>query len=511
MSDRFSKLFSLQPNLYIKGSPVIIEAGALQKDNSNGRILAQLKIRNACADTIIACKVFISAFAIDGTMINTLEYSYLDISTNTGDAFGSKTAIYLTDNSIRRFDVSVIQVVFADMSKWEKPNMSWTPLKLQRSMSEILTHPELQKQYRLEAGNNALYVPDFDMGIFLCTCGAKTLEAIGKCHRCGHTYNELADIVNHGLKDRAKERVSKERQEKLAQERKEAQYAEERRRREEERLYKEKKRNKIILITASSIILVGLLGFFGYRFITWVEIDTKYNKAIEAYKDGDYEASLELFGEVKGYKEADKLLSDSKDKIYKSKINQIKSLLDKGNYKQALEVYKMVSLKKEDSLLFKPYAEQLVKAGDYDTVMALFKNVPGTEQYYKACEIANKVNNIKEGDDLTELYKEAKSVRDIIDLSDVIDSNEYYKAIKEFETGKWKPISKNHYLNISDYSGFENINGKMHHYSFYAIENKEKGSIVSLEEPTKEKYVILKSPTELNWGGLLHMRVQKPY
>ena len=36
MSERYSKVFALSENLYATGSPIIIEAGALQKDNQTG-------------------------------------------------------------------------------------------------------------------------------------------------------------------------------------------------------------------------------------------------------------------------------------------------------------------------------------------------------------------------------------------------------------------------------------------------------------------------------------------
>ncbi len=62
MSERYSKLFSLPENLYTEGSPVIIAAGALLKDNSTGKLLVQLKFRNISDCVINAVKVKINAF-----------------------------------------------------------------------------------------------------------------------------------------------------------------------------------------------------------------------------------------------------------------------------------------------------------------------------------------------------------------------------------------------------------------------------------------------------------------
>ena len=42
MSERYTRLFALEENLYSDGSPVVISAGALLKDNQTGAVLAQL-------------------------------------------------------------------------------------------------------------------------------------------------------------------------------------------------------------------------------------------------------------------------------------------------------------------------------------------------------------------------------------------------------------------------------------------------------------------------------------
>lgn len=46
MNERFTSLFRIPDNLYSTGSPVIIIAGALLKDNQTGHMLTQIKIKN---------------------------------------------------------------------------------------------------------------------------------------------------------------------------------------------------------------------------------------------------------------------------------------------------------------------------------------------------------------------------------------------------------------------------------------------------------------------------------
>lgn len=66
MTSRFQEVFRLPSQQYIEGSPVIIEAGALQKDEQTGKILAQIKIKNISPNIIVGCKVFIRAFELSG-------------------------------------------------------------------------------------------------------------------------------------------------------------------------------------------------------------------------------------------------------------------------------------------------------------------------------------------------------------------------------------------------------------------------------------------------------------
>ena len=64
MAERYSRLFSLKENLYSEGSPVVIAAGALLKDNQTGKELEGVS-----------------------------EYQYLDLNEARDAEFGQKQAI----------------------------------------------------------------------------------------------------------------------------------------------------------------------------------------------------------------------------------------------------------------------------------------------------------------------------------------------------------------------------------------------------------------------------------
>ena len=112
---RYEKVFTLTPMLYTEDSPVIIEAGALQKDNVNGNIIAQLKFKSVSVKVIKALTVKIVALDVSGNPIGEeIEHQYLDLTIQRNECFGSKEAIILPDNTAREFWAYVTDIVFFD-------------------------------------------------------------------------------------------------------------------------------------------------------------------------------------------------------------------------------------------------------------------------------------------------------------------------------------------------------------------------------------------------------------
>ena len=70
MSERYSRLFTLPENLYAVGSPVVIAAGTLLKDNQTGKIVAQLKLKSISPKAIKAVKVRLDLFDTAGKPID---------------------------------------------------------------------------------------------------------------------------------------------------------------------------------------------------------------------------------------------------------------------------------------------------------------------------------------------------------------------------------------------------------------------------------------------------------
>ena len=277
MTSRYQELYRIEKNLYLEGSPVLIEAGALQKDIVDDRVLAQVKLRNISNKKIIACKVCIWAYEPSGAELEGIaSFSYLDIAVKQGQDFGTKTPIYLPDNATRRFDVAVIEVVSDDGIVWSEEPAEWTALSAQKKVKHVLNDFELEKQYGLEAGANSSYYPELTRGLFLCTCGAVNIGGENtRCYKCGRKYDDLIKILDvENLTYKYDERVKKEEENRrIEREREEKRKAEAaklaaERKAEEERLAEKiqeqkqldaKRRKKIILSIIVAILFISVV------------------------------------------------------------------------------------------------------------------------------------------------------------------------------------------------------------------------------------------------------------
>ena len=211
MGERYSRLFSLPENLYMEGAPVIIEAGALLKDNQTGKVLAQLKIRNIQDKDIKAATVNVFPLDTAGrTLGGAVAYQYLDISAGRDFDFGQKTPVYLPDNAARSFTVSVTEVVFSDNAVWTAPNGNWTPLTPPAPLESALNDGELVKQYRLTYGADCKYQLQAERDLWRCVCGALNRRNERTCHVCGKDAAALAAPDMDALKAARDKRVQEE-------------------------------------------------------------------------------------------------------------------------------------------------------------------------------------------------------------------------------------------------------------------------------------------------------------
>ena len=198
MSERYKTLYRLPENLYSIGSPVIIAAGALLKDNQSGKVLAQIKFKSISDKSIKAVKIRVLVFDVTGASVgDAVEHQYLDLNIKRNDEFGSKEAVPLSFDTTRSFSAQVLSVIFSDGSIWEAPKKAeWNQLVEQKEISDFFKDEELVKQYILETGGKSKYVPVEADDFWLCSCGAINHKSEELCISCKKTLPSLIEALD---------------------------------------------------------------------------------------------------------------------------------------------------------------------------------------------------------------------------------------------------------------------------------------------------------------------------
>lgn len=151
MSERYSRLFSLPTNLYTEGSPVLIAAGALLKDNHTNKVLVQLKFRNISQKAIKSVKVKVNAYDTAKGQLDGIDaFSYLDLSVAANEEFGQSTPIHLPDATTRSFNVEILSVVYSDNEVFS-PNTVSVAEAAPQDIIEGVQRVEAEKQAVREA------------------------------------------------------------------------------------------------------------------------------------------------------------------------------------------------------------------------------------------------------------------------------------------------------------------------------------------------------------------------
>lgn len=360
MSERFTRLFSLQPNLYAETSPVTIAAGALLKDNQSGKVLVQLKLRNIGAKEIKAARVSVCPMDTVGAPLGeALEHQYLDLTAKRGEEFGAKTPLPLADAATRAFSVTVTEVIFADNSIWKATGALWGTLPRPAKLEDTLEDAELLRQYHMKYGATCKYEPTAHKDLWYCTCGALNRQGEA-CHACERA---LPDLQRIDLAELRAERDARLAAEKAAAEEKaraEAAAAEAR--------AKKAKKTAIIVVPLLAVIVAA------YFLTTLVIIPTvKYNKAVDLMDAGQYEEAIAAFMAMEGYKDSEEQISACETVILDSKYGNAIALMDAGNPFEACRIFASLDGYKDSNELIadfwdKTATRDTLAAGDMHTV-----------------------------------------------------------------------------------------------------------------------------------------------
>lgn len=400
MSERYTRLFALEENLYSEGSPVVVSAGALLKDNQTGTVLAQLKIRNISSKTIKAAAVRVACFDTLGKPLEgAAEKEYLDLAAGRDEEFGQKSLIPLPDASARSFSVTVTWVAFSDNTVWNTSGEALSALPKPDPLGKVLGDEELVRQYRLKYGTAAKSFPRKHNDLWSCTCGALNRAEEEACHVCGQKLTALLSFDAEALKAEKDARLQKE--------------AEEQAKAAAEKAAKAKINKKIAVIATSIICLCIAFVIL----LTQVIIPKqKFNKAMRLIDSGEYDSAYAMLSEL-GNTEA----------ILENIYDRAMTAIDAGDYDSAYALlenignYEAIEANKYDR------AMDAIDAGDFDSAYALL------EELGKAEEIAaNKYDRAMEAINAGD-YDSAYALLEEIGNYEAIIENKYDRAMERID------------------------------------------------------------------------------
>ena len=434
MADRFQKLFSLENNLYIENAPIIISAAALLKDTKSGNIVVQVKFKSVSNKNIKGVKISLSAYDVSGKEISGVDdYQYLDLNIPNGQSFGSSKAIVMSESTTRSFNIKSLTVIFADSSIWENASPDFVVIPNAKTLNCELENAELVKQYKIATTNKAKYIPNTFLNLWTCCCGEVNREEY--CTNCGTNKNDTFskyDITD--LTEAMNLRLDKEKQLELEQQEKLIAL------KKENKLKKKRIIKKCLLGTSICIGIVLLL--FTAKLIFGNMIN--YNIAISAMGKGKYDKAIEIFTNLKDYK-------DSTNKLTETKYLLAEDYVSTEKYEEAYKGF----------LELKDYKDSVKKAEEYKTgefsetlSIRVGCNLDSASIYYSPRSESDVVEAEMK-------IKYRKGVPDYNNVEIIFETHEYlgnysgkwgtasYKYIGEFKnnsiTGKGKLYTYNEY------------------------------------------------------------------
>lgn len=361
MSERYSRLFTLPENLYAQGSPVVIAAGALLKDNQTGKVIAQLKLQSISSKNIRAVKVKLDLFDTAGNPLEeSVVHDYLDLNISRDKDFAQKNPVQITNNKARSYKASVKEVVYTDRSVWTSDNESWETLDKPSHL--VFPDPELQKQYQIKFGRGSVYEPKVEKDLWHCTCGALNHKD-EICHCCRNSLLALQSVDMEKLKADKDTRLAK--QARVAK-----QEAEENAARKVAEQVAKKKTARLLKITIAVVCVVIAIVLVMTRVVI---PNDKYNDAVALMNAGQYEEAIAAFEAMEGYKDSSLQIENCNTAIMDGKYNDAVALMEVGQYEAAIAAFAALDGYK-DSLTQIDSCNTAISDAKYNDAVAMMEN-----------------------------------------------------------------------------------------------------------------------------------------
>lgn len=360
MAERFEIISKYNRRFFLPGCPVIFEKGAITKDNTEEKLLLQLKLVNIGRKNIKGVYITIKCLEVGDVASENLEsHVYLDLNISSGTAFGEKTPIYLSNPLTRSFLIRIDKIVYQDDEVWKNETDEY--LQMVPLQSEVKVDQVLFEQYCREIkknGNNRVPVEANDY--WLCSCGAINHADVNICYQCRIAKDKIflindmeylkTQFTAFCQREIEREREAKrqaEEQEQLRQEniKKQELLRAERLKRQQALI---QKHGKKVIIGAIAVLCTVLLVFIGVNVVSTIQekqlVRQKYERGLDLIKQHRYDEAETMLIQVLSYKDAQEVFNSleglEQEYANQTKYDRAKALVEEKEYVRALELFK---------------------------------------------------------------------------------------------------------------------------------------------------------------------------
>lgn len=498
---------------YAEGSPILLEACALYRDNVTNSCIAQLKWKNIDSHPVRAIMIELDVYDTFNQKLAPVHYQYDGLSAPQGAEFGEKTPIIIPDTKTVKYNVLLKAVSFSDETVWRsEKNDSFVTLpasKPQEFEEELLGQlkRDLAKQGNTDA---ASYSPQNAMGLWQCGCGSWQYAA-SPCLKCGITQEALEDLSDEAVLDehlaaykeeqerlrleaeqRAKELyIAREKAAREYKEKKEAERLQRERQAqiaaEEAALRRASHRKRVII----RIIVLIALAVAAYFTVTSIQKSNKYIDAAALMNMGRFDEARTTLTELGDYKDCSLLLKQvDADKLW-----------SENRYAAAYDIYSTLPAAYQTHAVdYKKYydaADAAEKEGDYERASSIFSQLGK----YKDSAARSDAAELLRKKALAEHYKSAGQygeARNIyLELGIEDQALECLYLLADFHAASQPWLAYDEFIAAGDYKDSAQRASALYSKRYEQINSADANGLRTFYDPKTEGYGLLDSNADV--------------
>ncbi len=191
MSEAYKVIYSIDKNLYVQGSPVIIAEGGLIRDIKKGNMFCQFRLVNVSSKTIkaVRCNAVTDFGAAEGGVDGIVCARNMDIIVNIG----------LQGYDHSRVSLEVTDIEFTDSTHWTPaPKALWEKLTGAVLLEYCLPDNDHVREFK-NRFEEAVYYPVQEKDLWYCCCGAVNRSDESACHKCSRSLATLKKFAEEEL------------------------------------------------------------------------------------------------------------------------------------------------------------------------------------------------------------------------------------------------------------------------------------------------------------------------